>query len=179
MIQQSIARRYARALFEAVGTEYERAANELAGTAKALEESPEVAAVFTDPRYEKATRDRVLEQILTAGGFHPMVGNLLRLLNERERMSEVPAISRVFQDMVDAKVGRVRAVVTSATALPPETVQGLADALSKATNKQVALQAQLDPTLLGGVVAHVGNVVYDGSLRTQLQSLRRELTERA
>lgn len=179
MIQQSIARRYARALFEAVGTDFERAANELAGTAKALVESPEVAAVFTDPRFEKPVRDRTLEQILAAGGFHPMVANLLRLLNDRERIGEVPAIARVFQDMVDAKVGRVRAVVTSATALPRETVQSLADALSKATSKQVALEAKLDPALLGGVVAHVGNVVYDGSLRTQLASMRRELLERA
>ncbi|WP_373047597.1 ATP synthase F1 subunit delta [Vulgatibacter sp.] len=179
MIQQSIARRYARALFESVGTDLERAGNELAGTANALEESPEVAAVFTDPRFDKSTRDRTLEQILAAGGFHPMVANLLRLLNDRERMSELPQIARVFRDMVDEQVGRVRARVTSATVLPAEMVQSIANALSKATSKQVVLEADQDPAILGGLVAHVGNVVYDGSLRTQLESLRRELNERA
>jgi F-type H+-transporting ATPase subunit delta len=179
LIQQSIARRYARALFEAVGTDFERASTELAGIAKALGESPEFEAVYTDPRFDKSTRDRILEQIIAAGGLHPLVANTLRLLNDRDRIAEVPAIARVFQDMVDAKVGRVRALVTSATALPQDMVQQLADSLSKATNKQVALEAKLDPTLLGGLVAQVGNVVYDGSLRTQLATLRRELTERA
>lgn len=179
MIQQSIARRYARALFESVGSDLERANNELAGTAKAFEESPAVAAVFTDPRFDKETRDRTLEQIITAGGFHPMVANLLRLLNDRERLAELPMIALVFRDMVDAELGRVRATVTSAAVLPGDMVQQLANALSRATNKQVVLEARQDPALLGGIVASVGNVVYDGSLRTQLNSLRRELIERA
>lgn len=179
MIQQSIARRYARALFESVGPDLERANNELAGTAKAFEESTAVAAVFTDPRFDEATRNRTLEQIITAGGYHPMVANLLRLLNDRERLAELPMIARVFRDMVDAQVGRVRATVISASELPADMVQQLANALSKATNKQVVLEAQQDSEILGGVVAKVGNVVYDGSLRTQLNTLRRELNERA
>lgn len=179
MIQQSIARRYARALFESVGSDLERAGTELAGMAKAFEDSPDVVAVFADPRIDKSTRDRVLEGILGAADLHPMVANTLRLLNDRDRMAEVPMIARVFRDMVDAEVGRLRATVTSATALSDDMVQKLASALSGATNKKVVLEARQDEGILGGVVAHVGNVVYDGSLRTQLETMRRELNQRA
>lgn len=178
MIQQSIARRYARALFESVGTDFERAGNELAGVAQAME-APEVTALFTDPRVDRASRSRTLEAVLAAGGFLPMVANFLRLLNDRDRLGAVPAIALVFRDMADQQVGRVRAKITSAVPLTPDMVQQLQSALSKATNKQVAIETSLDQKILGGVVAQVGNVVYDGSLRTQLESLRRELAGRA
>lgn len=175
MIQQSIARRYARALFESVGADHERASNELAGIAKAFEDAPEAVAVFTDPRFDRATRERVLEQILAAANPLPQVANLLRLLNDRERMGELPGIARVFQTMVDEAIGRLRATVTSASQLPQELVDRLAEKLAQATQKKVVLEARRDPAILGGLVAHVGDVVYDGSLRTQLASLRREL----
>lgn len=179
LIQQSIARRYARALFESVGTGFERAGNELAGVARAFEESPEVVAVFTSPQVESSVRSATLERIIAAGSFHPLVSNVLRLLNDRERMGEVPMVARVFGELVDERMGRLRATLTSAEPLPAEMVERIEAALGQATQKQVAVKTELDPSMLGGVVARVGNVVYDGSLRTQLESLRRELTSRA
>lgn len=179
LIQSSIARRYARALFEAMGPDFERASDELAGMARAFDESSELRAIFTDPRTDKATRDRVIESIITAGNFHPMVANALRLLNDRERMAHVPMMARVYGEMVDRQSGRIRAKVTSAAPLTPDLVGRLQTSLTQATRKNVVLETAEDSSLLGGVVAQVGNVVYDGSLRTQLESLRRELTERA
>lgn len=179
LIQQSIARRYARALFESVGSDYERAGRELAVVAGAFEESPDAVALFTSPQIESSVRSATIEQIIAAGNLHPMVANTLRLLNDRDRLAEVPMLARMFGELVDEKVGRVRATLTSAEPLPESVVRRIEAALGEATNKQVAVTTELDRSILGGVVARVGNVVYDGSLRTQLESLRRELTSRA
>lgn len=179
MIQQSIARRYARALFESVGSEFERAGRELAGVAGAFEESPEVVAVFTSPQVERSARQEALERIIAAGNFHPMVANTLRLMSDRDRLAELPMLARMFGELVDERAGRIRATLTSAQPLPEAMVRDIEAALGEATQKQVAVRTELDARLLGGVVATVGNVVYDGSLRTQLESLRRELTSRA
>lgn len=178
LIQQSIARRYARALFESVGGDFERVGEELAAVADALTGSDEALALFTDPRFDRSTRTKAIEQIIEAAKVHPLLGNLLRLLNDRERIAELPQITRVYRDMADAQGGRLRATLTSAAPLPAEMIDRMAAALAQATDKKVILDTREDPALLGGVVAQVGNVVYDGSLRTQLESLRRELSGR-
>lgn len=180
MIQQSIARRYARALFESVGSaDAERVGKEIASIARALEESQELRDLFQDPRVDRATRTRILEQLIEASGFHPLLANMLRLLNDRNRLGHLPMIERLYRDLVDAQFGRLRARVTFATPLDPEVVGKIERQLGEATGKKVSLETAIDPSILGGIVAHLGNVVYDGSLRTQLELMRRELTERA
>ncbi len=84
--------------------------------------------------------------------------------------------AREFDAMVEARAGRVAAEVVSATPLTPAQVTQLTATLEKLSGKKVVLSKREDPNLLGGVVAKVGDVVYDGSLRTQLRVLRDELS---
>jgi F-type H+-transporting ATPase subunit delta len=79
--------------------------------------------------------------------------------------------------MIEAKAGRVSAEVTSARPLDPAQLSQITAALEKLSGKKVDVKRREDPELLGGVVAKVGDVVYDGSLRTQLRTLRDELTK--
>ena len=77
--------------------------------------------------------------------------------------------------MTDEKAGRVRAQVTSAQPLSPAEINRVRDSLARRTGKHVVLEAAVDPTLIGGIVARVGDLVLDGSIRTQLGSLREKL----
>jgi F-type H+-transporting ATPase subunit delta len=104
-----------------------------------------------------------------------MTKNFALLLLDRERIPQLPDIARELRLMVDEKAGRVRATVTSARALPAEQVAQIQATLEKATGKKVLLDKAEDPSLLGGVVAKLGDTVYDGSVRSQLERMREQI----
>jgi F-type H+-transporting ATPase subunit delta len=86
-------------------------------------------------------------------------------------------ISRELDRMIEEKAGRVSAEVTSAKPLDPSQLSQITAALEKLSGKKVSVSTKQDPDLLGGVVAKVGDTVYDGSLRTQLRTSRDELSK--
>src|SRR5262245_35516393 len=119
MIAGSLARRYARALLDigdAKGN-YEQLGAELETLAAAYSSSRELQEALTNPLFPRAKRRLVLEDILAAMGAQPVTRNFTLLLLDRERIPYLPAIARELRAMVDAKAGRVRAVVTSAAPL--------------------------------------------------------------
>jgi F-type H+-transporting ATPase subunit delta len=170
----SLARRYARALFS-IGLEqgkYEPLGNEVADIAKAMQDSPELMAVLTSPIFKRSQRGNVLDKLMSRLGCSRVTRNFFHLLLDRERIAVVPDISRALSAMIDEKMGRVKAVVTSAQPLNHMQVQQLKRSLERASGKQVELEQVHDPSLLGGVVAELGDVRYDGSLRTHLERMR-------
>jgi F-type H+-transporting ATPase subunit delta len=94
------------------------------------------------------------------------------LLLDRDRMFALRDISRELTVMIDRRANRVNATVTSAVPLSPVQVKQLQASLEKLSGKQVVLQHEQNPDLLGGLVARVGDIEYDGSLRSQLERLR-------
>jgi F-type H+-transporting ATPase subunit delta len=101
--------------------------------------------------------------------------NFLLLLADRARLAYLPAIIQEFRDLADGRLGRVRAKVTSAVPLSPDEAKGIAERLAQGRKAQVIVETAVDPALLGGVVAQVGSLVYDGSVRSQLEELRRAM----
>jgi F-type H+-transporting ATPase subunit delta len=101
--------------------------------------------------------------------------NLLLLLADRNRLDRTAGVLRAFGELADAHLGRLRARLTSAVPLAPEALDALGGKLSDMTRATVILERQVEPALLGGVVAQVGSLVYDGSVRTQLEDLKRSL----
>jgi F-type H+-transporting ATPase subunit delta len=87
----------------------------------------------------------------------------------------LPAISREVDAMIEAKAGKITAEVTSAVDLDPQQLAQITQTLERLSGKKVTIEKKKDPALLGGVVAKVGDVVYDGSVRAQLRALRDEL----
>jgi F-type H+-transporting ATPase subunit delta len=174
MVSGSLARRYAKAIFE-IGVEQkvlDKLGDDLRSLANALKESHELAASLTNPAIRRDDRRKVLDALLARVGAHAMVRNVVHLLLERERMSSLPYISRELDAMIEAKAGRVRAEVTSARPLDGQQLAQITAALEKLSGKKVTVEKREDPELLGGVVAKIGDVVYDGSLRSELQKLR-------
>jgi len=177
MISGSLSRRYARALLE-LGVDkgnHEKLATEVEELAAAFDGSRDLQEALTNPVFPRVQRRGVLEAILVRIGASPETRNFSLLLLERERLPVLPGIARELRLMVDDKVGRVRATVSSARPLPAEHYAQIQGALEKATGRTVVVQREVDPRLLGGVVAKLGDTVYDGSVRTQLEQLREQI----
>jgi F-type H+-transporting ATPase subunit delta len=178
MVTGSLARRYARAILE-IGTangNLDKLGADLRSLAKAMRESTELVTALTNPAIRRADRRRVIDGLLQAIGAEPLSKNLVYLLLDGERLSSVEAISREVDAMIEARSGRMSAELTSARPLDAGQLSQIITALEKLSGKKVAVTRREDPDLLGGVVAKLGDIVYDGSLRTQLRTLRDELT---
>ena len=177
MIDASVSRRYARALF-ALAVEdgsHERVAEELDAVAQALRASNEARTLVENPGYTQAQRHALIDLLEKQLSLSPLVAQFLRLLVDRHRLVELSSIALAYREMVDEKVGRVRATVTSARALSDDELRRLRDAFGELTRHSIVLDSQTDPKIVGGLVAQVGPHVFDGSIKTQLERLRREL----
>lgn len=179
MVSGSLARRYAKAIFE-LGTaqnNLDKLASDVRALAKAMETSPELRATLTSPAIRRSDRRKVVDELLQRIAAHALAKNTVYLLLDGERLASLPAIARELDAMIEARSGKVSAEITSARTLEPAQVLQITTALEKLSGKKVTVTRKEDPTLLGGVVARLGDTVYDGSLRTQLRNLRDDLAK--
>jgi F-type H+-transporting ATPase subunit delta len=176
MVNVSIARRYARALLEAAGPAADQVLTQLEGFVALLEGSAELADVVNNPAYTRAQKMKVVEALVQlTGGTNPQLVNALKLLVDRARLGFLPDITRVYRDLVDLKLGRVRGRITTAVPLPPDALTRLSAALKTIFQRDILLDSKVEPKILGGVTAQVGSTMFDGSLRSQLDELGRGL----
>jgi F-type H+-transporting ATPase subunit delta len=173
----SIARRYAKALFGLAveGGRVEAWGESLGALADALNSAPDLAVVLADPLRPREERRALAERLGAALRLDREPASLLLLLGDRNRLDRLSDILRAFAELADAHLGRLRARVTTAVPLDAPTLESLARRLSDLTRAKVLVEGAIEPELLGGVVAQVGNVVYDGSVRTQLEDLKKSL----
>jgi len=179
MIAGSIARRYAKALFD-LAVEAGRVdawAQSLTGLKQVVEGSPELKELLQSPVYTKEQRQGIATKLAQVLELEPQPASLLGLLAERNRLSSLPGVADTFSRLADEKMGRVRARVTSAVPLEEKAAAAIAERLAGGAGVQVIVERVVDPGLLGGVVAQVGSLVYDGSLASQLEDLRRTLKQ--
>ncbi len=179
-----IARRYAKALLEIgiADKQFERYGREVAAFAQAWSGSETLRDALLNPVFPVSQRIKVVEAVakrlgaaVGAADLSPNVLRFLKLLVDRKRISEIVHISLMLGDLVDELSRRVRATVVSARALSPEARATLERAIAARTQKQVVLEAKVDPELIGGVVVKLGDLVFDGTLRGQLDRMRSEL----
>ena len=173
----SISRRYARALFS-MGVDrgsFEQLGKELDAVAELWAGSPELRQALENPVFKDSEKRAVLQSLLPRVAPTPDVQKFVLLLLERRRLPAVANIARAYREMADLHTGRVRAHVTSAQALGPAELERIRQSLARRTGKQVILESAVDAGLIGGVVARVGDLVLDGSVRTQLGALRERL----
>jgi len=104
-----------------------------------------------------------------------MVSNFLKLLFDKLRLAALPGISQVYQHLADEIENLKRARIKSAVPLDGDMQERLQKALEKMTKSKVVMEFEEDPHIIGGVVAMVGDLVLDGSVRTQLDALRESL----
>jgi F-type H+-transporting ATPase subunit delta len=172
-----IAKRYAKALFAVAKEEgkLEAYSQALKGIDAFLEESPDVEATLVSPVFPADIKKTVIKEIIKALRVEAALANFLQLLVERGRIQHLKLMVACFQEFMDEETGVVRAVVRSAVPLPEGLQDKFSEVLAQVAGKQVTLQIEEDPAIIGGVVAHVGDMVLDGSIRSQLQSIRESI----
>jgi F-type H+-transporting ATPase subunit delta len=168
-----LGRRYAQALLDLARQDGALAtANEELSRAAATFTQPDLRSLVLNPGIDAAARRTIVGQVVERLGTSPVVGNLIRLLADRDRIDVLPDVARAYQRLVDRELGRARVTIRSAAALAPEQLaelESLARRLTAAS--EVIVSTEVDPDLIGGVTLAAGGTVYDGSVKTQLARL--------
>jgi F-type H+-transporting ATPase subunit delta len=173
--RDTAARRYAEAAFEVAmrdGT-LERWRTDLdlaAGTAG----DPRALGVLANPAIPIQRRTAALDEMLGTR-VSKEAANLVRLLLRRGRIEQLPRVAAEFRRLDDERQGITHATATSATELTPDEVRQLTARLEQSTGGRIALDVEVDPSLLGGLVVRVGDRLIDGSVRGRLERLRNQL----
>ncbi|HET6465733.1 MAG TPA: ATP synthase F1 subunit delta [Nitrospiria bacterium] len=171
------ARRYAKALFELAQQE-----KQLAPIRERLEQIDQMIRTQTElrdlcqnPRYHQEEKKRILGSLADRIGSPPLLNRFMDLLIQKNRLPQLPDITKVFGILVDEAQGMEHVRVRAARPLSKDQQSQLKRQLETLTRRDVDLVVDEDPSLIGGVVVYAGSRVYDGSVKGQLQRLRREL----
>jgi F-type H+-transporting ATPase subunit delta len=179
MTSRGVAARYARALLDVAIAESlaDRAGRDLEAFAAVVNQHPPLRQALTHPTVPAARKRALAEQIATRLEVSTPVRKLLALLAERDRMALLPELLANYQERLLDHQRVVRAEVTTAEQIGSDEQARLQERLARATGRQVALTTRVDPAIIGGMVARIGSVVYDGSLATQLAKMRDRLEQ--
>ena len=174
MPRSNIARRYARGIFQLAEPQQDVDSwrHELAQL-DALLQDDVLRAAFANPAVTTPRRMELAQRL--APELRAETQNLLRLLIEHRRTSEMPAIRREFERMADEAAGIVNVALTTAIDLGDEEKQRYERALADRLGKKVRMEFQHDPGLVAGATIQLGDRLIDGSVRTQLDRLRQRL----
>lgn len=177
MTTRTSATRYARALLDVLLKEStaEQGVEDLASVAALVQQFPELQRAFTNPAIPAARKRALVQELLPKLSLSAPVGKLLLLLAERDRLVLLPDLIAVFQERVEELQQVVRAQVVTAEPLAPERLAALQQRLAGATGRTVKVTTKVDPSIIGGMKAQIGSIVYDGSIATQLETFRQKL----
>jgi F-type H+-transporting ATPase subunit delta len=168
---------YAEALFDVAHAEglLDVVENELYQVARTVESSDELRTVLADAAIPVDRRTQIVDDLLGGKGAANVTRSLVSFVVAAGRGRDLPAIVDEFVQKAATERQHEVAEVRSAIPLDGEQQQRLAAALSNATGKQVEVKVTVDPTVLGGLVARMGDRVIDGTVATRLQQLRNSL----
>jgi F-type H+-transporting ATPase subunit delta len=178
---QRIARLYAEALY---------AAAEKAGTIDEVQAELDIlvhGVYDNDPRIEvflsgaalgRDARTAAIDKVFKSRSSETFYA-FLQVLNGHERLELIRPIARALRDLADEKANRVRVFVTSAVALGADQLGNLRSLLEEKMTKQPVMVASVDPSLLGGMKVRVGDLQYDGSVKTRIENLRTQILEKS
>jgi F-type H+-transporting ATPase subunit delta len=176
--KRELIRGYATALFQVAEAEgqLDRVSDELFHFAKAVEQNHELRNALTDIGIPSERKEAVVQD-LVGERASPVTMNILNFVVSQGRARELTEIVDSLTELAAEATQSVLAEVRSAVELDEQTTSKLADALAKATGKRVAVKVVVDPSVIGGVYAKVGDQVIDGTVRRRLQELREQLAK--
>jgi len=172
-----IAKRYARALYD-LGKEeglQDKFLGDMEAVVSILSQNEEFRAIMESPLYDIVLKRRIMGEIVGKIKLSKYIENFLGILLEKDRFVHLDAILDSYRQIVDEASGKVRASVTSATELDKTQLERIANTLKKIVKKEVDLDVSIDPKLIGGMIAEVEGMIYDGSVKTQITRLKQSL----
>jgi F-type H+-transporting ATPase subunit delta len=153
------------------------AVRQLADFGEAFAASAELRNFLESPAVDTQIKHRVIEKIVAQQGASRINRNFLFVIVDHHRAYMLPEIIVAVQEVVRQRQGLAEAEISSAVELSAAQKTELAKTLSRLTGKRIEPKYSLDPALLGGAVARVGDTIYDGSLRSRLTEMRARLSE--
>lgn len=173
MKANALGKRYAGALIS-IGQkdgQFERYGRELIAVYKMLG-AKEIWSSFTSPLLPNEAKIKIVNELAKRNGWSKIVTKFLMLLVEKKRIKALPSIVEAYTQLADETAGRIHAKVKSAGELDEATKSRLTQRLVSKLNKQIILEATVDPNLLGGLQVAVGSQVIDGTIRGQLSRMK-------
>lgn len=176
-----LARRYAKALFS-LGKEQEKT-EEYSGVLLAIAGLYDnadygVGDALNNPLYPLDVRQKAMAKIAESIQADAIMTSFLNLLIEKKRADILPDIARELQVMVDKDQNISHGSIISAVELDQTLLDKVQATLEKLTGNKVILETQVDPSIIGGIIAKVGDLVLDGSIKTQLNGLKESIKGR-
>ncbi len=175
----SLALKYAKPLFE-VAAEQGRTSEigeELIAFNQLLEDYDELRRTLKNPTLPFAAKRGIVQKLATAVPLGTILVNFVLLVVKNARLARFGEMVQAYRKVLDDERGLVRGTMTAAHPLSVSDRQRLQQALRELTGQQVELEYRQDGSLIGGVEVRIGSVIYDGSIRTQLETLHRKLAE--
>ncbi|MEW6542701.1 MAG: ATP synthase F1 subunit delta [Nitrospirota bacterium] len=178
MIKSSVARRYAKALFDlldpaGIGS----ARSGLTGLSEALEVSPQLKHVLASPAFGAEDKQAVLAALARKLSCPPVTEQFLAQLVKKNRTGLLPEIADAFADLADRAKGTARVSVASAKALSEAERTQLRQRLKELLKREVDLEFHAEPGLLAGLQIRIGSTVYDSTVRSRLTAMQTVLTK--
>jgi len=169
-----LAGRYASALFELADEQkaLDQTARDLSALKQALAESPDLDRLVRSPLYSRAEQAKAIDAVAEHLGLSPLIRSFLGLVAQNRRLPALRSIIDAFLDELARRRGEVTARVIAARPLTDAQVQALTDMLRSSVGSHIAVQVDVDPALIGGLVVKVGSRLIDNSVRTKLQKLQ-------
>ena len=169
-----IAERYALALFELADSQgsLDSVSTDLSGLQTAITECADLRRAITGLNLHRDTQAKAIMAVAQAAGFSQLTINFLGLLGQSRRLDALPAIITSFHERLARHRGEVTAKVGSAQPLSDAQLEALTASLKSAFGGKVAIDVDVDPSLLGGLVVKVGSRMVDSSVKSKLQNLK-------
>ena len=176
MLNMELGRKYAKAIFELAceDDKLKEYGADLAKVQQLYTQCPELKAYLCNPNIQPEEKKSLLREVFE-GGVQEMVLNFLLLLIDKRRMMVFDAISTIFVQLSNEKLGIAVADVTTAGEPDEAQIEELRKKLESVTGKQVSLRRHRDPSLIGGVVVRIGDRRIDGSIKGRLEAMTAEL----
>ena len=171
-----VSRRYARALIDALPTD--RAGSgliQLRQLSEILSSEPDARKLLMNPGVPPENRERLIARLGIAMELEKPVQKLFSLLVERRRLEVLDEVADACEQLLDERVGIVRVQVTSTGSFSEAEQRELRRRLEESTGKQIVMEVDQDPSIIGGLVVRIGGTVMDASLRQQLAGFEQQL----
>jgi F-type H+-transporting ATPase subunit delta len=180
MVSRNVARRYAKGLLDAAidageSVDAQQLSEQLSALSQVVDSHDGLQVVLINPAIGWENKAAILADIAERLQMNNLLRSFLRLLAEKERLDHLQLIAEVFSDLVDEHRGVVTAEVATPIELESQQAAAVQQRLADALGHEVRLKTRTEPELLGGLVTRIGDVVYDGSLRSHLERIRRRL----
>ncbi len=169
-----LAGRYATALYELAdaGRQLDQVAKDFRLLSAMMDESADLVLLIKSPVISRAEQTKAMQVLMNKAGMTPLTVRFVGVISENRRLYALANMIAAFLSLLSARRGETTAEVVSAKKLSDSQIRAIGDSLKSAFGGKIAVDAKVDPGVLGGLVVKVGSRMIDSSLRTKMQQMR-------